>query len=349
MSTTMEQLRERTKASVGRGPHGHVAYSAALDEVWVLNGGARDATALDGTTGSTKRTIDLGATPRHLIFDNEHSLAYVATDDGLAIVDARSGKVTGRIGVRGHATCLMPMLPNKRMYVLTDSGEMTVVDTAKGAAEGMIATGRGSSWGQPHENTCGKLYVANAATDDMTIIDEATEKVIATTKVGRKPERNAIFREQGLVYTANRGDDTVTAVSIETDQVVGTVAAGPYPFRLIGMKKKTGRSDLWVLDRGNGSAKGLITVISATAHRVTGSIATMDHPCNWLFDGPTAQIVGTGTRDMLIVDGKSSAVVGTATLSEEPDPSSFSNMVFSKGGLLFLANANESVSVFARA
>ncbi len=28
----------------------------------------------------------------------------------------------------------MPMLPNKRMYVLTDSGEMTVVDTAKGAA-----------------------------------------------------------------------------------------------------------------------------------------------------------------------------------------------------------------------
>ena len=349
MSTTIEQLRERSTVSVGPAPHGHVAYSAALDEVWVLNSGARDITAIDGTSGAKKRAIDVGAAPRHMIFDNEHAAAYVASSDGLVVVDAATGTVSTRIAVRGGASCLLPMLPNKRIYVLTDSGQMTIVDTAQRAAVGVIPTGRGSLWGQPHENTCGKLYVANAATDDMTIIDEATEKVVATAKVGRRPERNAIFREQGLVYTANRADDTVTAVSIETDQVVATVPAGPYPFRLIGMKKKTGRADLWVLNRGNADAKGRITVISATEHRVTGAIATMDHPCNWLFDGPTAQIVGAGTKDMLIVDGKAAAVVGTATLSEEPDPASFSNMVFSKSGLLFLANANESVSVFAHA
>jgi len=349
VSTTMEQLRERTTVAVGRAPHGHVAYSASLDEVWVLNGGARDITALDGTSGAKKRTIDVGAAPRHLIFDGGHAVAYVAVDDGLVIVDATSGQVSKRIPVRGRATCLLPMLPRQRMYVLTDTGGMTAVDTAQGAAVGVIATGRGSAWGQRHENTCGKLYVANAATDDQTVIDEATETVLATVKVGRRPERNAIFREQGLVYTANRADDTVTAVSIETDSVVATVAAGPYPFRLIGMKKKTGRADLWVLDRGTPGAKGAITVISATEHRATGSIATMDHPCNWLFDGPTAQIVGSGTKDMLIVDGKAAAVVGTARLSEEPDPTSFSNMVFSKSGLLFLANANDSVSVFGHA
>jgi YVTN family beta-propeller protein len=349
VSATMEQLRERTKVPVGRAPHGHVAYSASLDEVWVLNSGARDITILDGASGAKKRTIDVGAAPRHLIFDNERAVAHVAVDDALAILDATSGKVSRRIPVRGRATCLLPMLPRDRMYVLTDSGEMTIVDHAQGEVIGSVATGRGSSWGQPHENSCGKLYVANAATDDMTIVDEATDNVIATVKVGRRPERNAIFREQGLVYTADRADDTVTAVSIETDQVVATVGTGPHPFRLIGMKKKTGRSDLWVLDRGRADAKGGITVISATDHRVTASIATMDHPCNWLFDGPTAQIVGSGTRDMLMVDGKAAAVVGTAALSEEPDPASFSNMVFSKSGLLFLANANDSVSVFARA
>ena len=183
----------------------------------------------------------------------------------------------------------------------------------------------------------------------MTIVDEATERVIATAKVGRRPERNAIFRERGLVYTANAGDDTVTAVSIQTDQVVATVPAGADPFRLIGMEKKAGRPDLWVLDRGSSTARGGITVVSATEHRVTGAIATMDRPCNWLFDGPAAQVVGTGTRDLVVVDGKSAEIVGSAALTEEPDPSSFSNMVFSKSGLLFLANANDSVSVFARA
>jgi YVTN family beta-propeller protein len=239
------------------------------------------------------------------------------------------------------------MLPRKRMYVLGDAGTMTIVDTARQEIAGTIRTGRGSNWGQPHENTCGKLYISNAKTNDMTIIDEATERVIATAKVGRNPHRNAIFRELDLVYTANLDDDTVTAVSIKTDAVVATVAAGPVPFRLIGMEKKTGRADVWVLDRGSDErGKGTITVISGTEHQVTGSIPVMDRPCNWLFKGPTAHVVGTGSREMLIIDGKASAVVGSAVLTEEPDRGSFSNMVFGSSGL-FLANANDTVSVFS--
>src|SRR5258708_4457715 len=141
---------------------------------------------------------------------------------------------------------------------------------------------------------------------------------------------------------------SVSATSIKTDAVVATVAAGPVPFRLIGMEKKTGRADVWVLDRGSDErGTGAITVISGTEHTVTGSIAVMDRPCNWLFKGPTAHVAGSGSRDLLIIDGKASAVVGSATLTEEPDRDSFSNMVFSTAGNLFLANANDTVSVFA--
>src|SRR5712692_4846318 len=165
MSITMGRLSERTKVAVGRAPHGHVAYSAARDEVWVLNTGARDVSVLDGASGAPRRTVDVGASPRHLIFDDERAVAYVAVEDGLAIVDARAGRVASRVALGGgaRATCLLPMLPRHRIYVLADSGEMTAVDTERGAIAGRISTGRGSSWGQPHEKTCGKLYVANAA------------------------------------------------------------------------------------------------------------------------------------------------------------------------------------------
>jgi len=346
---TLRRMTERAKVAVGPAPHGHIAYAGSLDQVWVLNSGARDISVLDGTTGRLERTIDVGGSPRHVIFDDGAALAFVAADDALVVVDARDERLTNRLslaaGTRG--TCLLPMLPRQRMYVLGDAGAMTVVDTARQAIVGTIETGRGSSWGQPHEKTCGKLYVANGASDDLTIVDEGTEQVITTVKVGRHPVRNAIFRERGLVYTANAADGTVTAVSIATDAVVATIATGPVPFRLIGMEKKTGRPDLWVLDRADAHGKGAITVIGATEHRVTGSIDVMDRPSNWLFEGPIAHVAGTGARELVIIDATSSTIVGSSALTEEPDSASFSNMVFSRSGNLFLANASDSVSVLA--
>ena len=350
MSITLKRLAERSKITVGAAPHGHISYDKSLDRVWVLNSGARTITLLDGTSGEVAGAIDVSGTPRHVIVDAAAALAYVAVDDALVIVDAKAGRVAKRLPLAGgRATCLLPMLSRDRMYVLGDAGTLTVVDTARQEVVGTIATGRGSNWGQPHENTCGKLYVANAASNDMTIIDEATEKVIATAKVGRRPHRNAIFRERGLIYTADLDDGTVTAVSIETDAVVATVRVGTAPFRLIGIEKKAGRPDLWVLDRGSDRTPGEITVVSATEHRATGKIALMDRPCNWLYDGPTAHVVGMRSRDLLVVDSRSASVIGSAQLTEDPDATSFSNMVFSRSGNLFIANANDTVSVFAEA
>jgi YVTN family beta-propeller protein len=349
MTVTLPRMTERAKVTVGAGPHGHVAYSESQGRVWVVNGGSGTISILDGETGDLRDTIDVGRGPRHLILDDERGLAFVALDDGVAIVDASLGRVVTRLPVAAgnRATCLLPMLP-RRMYVLGDAGALTIVDAVRQEVAGTAATGRGSSWGQPHEKSCGKLYVSNAGTNDMTILDEATETVIATVPVGRAPRRNAIFRERGLVYTANADDGSVTAVSIESDAVVATIPAGPGPFRLIGMEKKTGRPELWVLGRGSDDgAPGGVTVISATEHRVTGSIPVMDRPCNWLFQGPIAHVVGTGSRDLLLIDSRSSTAIGTGALTAEPDPASFSNMVFGHGGRLFIANADDTVSVLA--
>src|SRR5258708_14942089 len=103
------------------------------------------------------------------------------------------------------------------------------------------------------------------------------------------------------------------------------------------MEKKTGRSDLWVLDRGSDErGTGVITVISGTEHRVTGSIPVMDRPCNWLFKGPTAHVAGSGSRDLLLIDGKTSAVLRAATPTGEPDPGPFTNKGLPTGASPFL-------------
>src|SRR5258708_13714836 len=198
MVTAARGMTERSKVKVGPAPHGHVGYSEALDRVWVLNSGARTISVLDGGSGGLDRKIDVGGSPRHVIIDDDAGLAFVAVDDAVVMGDAKGRRVSKRLPLKaGRATCLLPMLPRKRMYVLGDAGTMTIVDTERQEIAGTLPTGRGSNWGQPHENSCGKLYITNAATDDLTIIDEATDRVIPTAPAGRPPPRNATFREHG--------------------------------------------------------------------------------------------------------------------------------------------------------
>ncbi len=350
MSVALRRMQERTKSRVGEGPHGHIAYSKAADQVWVLNGGAASISVLSGTTGQPQRTIEIGGTPRHVILDDAGGLGYVAVDDSLAVVEIAGGRVSKRIPLPSGraATCLQPMLTRSRMYVLSrEAGEVVAVDTERQQVAKTLPTGLGSAWGQPHENPCGKIHIANAESNDLTVIDDVTENVVASVGVGRRPHRNAIFRERGLMYTANLDGDSVTAISIETDQAVATVPVATRPFRLIGVEQKTGRPELWVLNRGSDERpQGEISVVSGTQHRVISRIEVMERPSNWLYGGPLAHVAGSRTRDMLIVDTRSSSVVGSAALSEDPDYDSFSNMVFGAAGNLFIANAGDSVSVF---
>ena len=243
------------------------------------------------------------------------------------------------------------MFGNRRLYVLLyGSPSLAVVDTERNELVGSIPVGRGSLWGQPHETPCGKLYIANAESNDVTVIDDTTERVLATLPVGRRPERNAIFREVQAVYTANVADDSVTAISIPDDTVIATVPVGRTPFRLVGMQKKTGRPELWVLNRGSDQQpQGEIAAVSGTEHRVVYTVPTVDRPANWLFEGAIGYVVSATSRDMAIVDAQAKAVVGSARLSQDPDPTSFSNMVFGPSDNLFVANANETVSMFTPA
>jgi YVTN family beta-propeller protein len=198
---------ERRTVRVGAAPHRHIAYSGQTRQVWVLNTGETSLSVLDGASAEPIGKVDLGGSPRHVILDDAAGLGYVSlAEDALAIVDIRANRLLETLALpRGSRPgALQPMFGNRRLYVLLHgSPSLAVVDTERNALVGSIPVGRGSLWGQPHENPCGKLYIANADSDDVTVIDDTTERVLAPLPVGRRPERNAIFREVQAVYTAN--------------------------------------------------------------------------------------------------------------------------------------------------
>lgn len=69
-------------------------------------------------------------------------------------------------------------------------------------------------------------YIANSGSDNVSVIDVATNMVIATVAVGDAPRGVAANVQGTRVYVANRADDTVSVIDATTNAVLTTVPVG---------------------------------------------------------------------------------------------------------------------------
>jgi YVTN family beta-propeller protein len=72
-------------------------------------------------------------------------------------------------------------------------------------------------------------YVANSASDSVSVIDTASNTVIATIPDASFPQGLAVTPDGSRVYTANSGSSTVAVINAATNTVAGTIAVGAAP------------------------------------------------------------------------------------------------------------------------
>ena len=69
-------------------------------------------------------------------------------------------------------------------------------------------------------------YITNEGSATVSVIDTATQTVVATVPVGSLPCGVAVTPDGALVYVANAGGDTVSVIDTATNTVVATVPVG---------------------------------------------------------------------------------------------------------------------------
>jgi YVTN family beta-propeller protein len=72
-------------------------------------------------------------------------------------------------------------------------------------------------------------YAVNQGSNNVSVIDTATESVTATIGVGNRPYGVAFSPDGGTAYVANTQDDTVSVISTASNSVTGLFAAGSGP------------------------------------------------------------------------------------------------------------------------
>jgi YVTN family beta-propeller protein len=74
-----------------------------------------------------------------------------------------------------------------------------------------------------------KVYCANYYSDNVTVIDGATNSVITNVTAGDYPQALCYNPTNNKVYCANEGSDNVTVIDGATNSVLRTIGVGDYP------------------------------------------------------------------------------------------------------------------------
>ena len=215
--TDLSSGQGRGKVRVSEAPEG-MGVNPENGEVYATCEEKGEVFAIDPDAQRVIGKIDTGGRPRSVAFLPNGSRAYVAceTSGYVAIIDAKSHQLLSKVRL---PTGSLPMGTTisgdgKELYVSTGRGNaVAVIDTqkadaqrspllsARGEGEGeesivtMIPVGN-RDWGIALDPGGTKLYTANGASNDVSVVDLKTRKELRRVKVGDGPWGVAIVPKE---------------------------------------------------------------------------------------------------------------------------------------------------------
>ncbi len=187
---------------------------------------------------------------------------------------------------------------------------------------GVLAT---ASWAAPN------AYVANSGSGTVSVIDTATDAVVATVTVGTSPVGVAVSPDGSRVYVANENSDTVSVIDTATDTVAGTVNVGTFP---VGVAVSPDGSQVYVAD----DVGNTVSVIDTATDTVAATVAVGTSPLSLgAFVGPGA-LIATNSSASGSVGAQITASVPALADDTTCEPSDFVVQAPTRGGLYFDSN-----------
>jgi len=198
----------RGKIKVSEEPEG-VGVNPTTGEVYVTCEEKGEVFAINPDQQRVIATIETGGRPRSVAFSPDGSRAYVACENGgyIAVVDARKHKLLAKIQL---PTGSLPMgtavsRDGKELYVSTGrANAIAIIDIQKYNAQGsplLSARGEGEGeessvpmipvgnrvWSIALDPSGTRLYTANGASNDVSVVDLKSRKELRRIKVGDGP------------------------------------------------------------------------------------------------------------------------------------------------------------------
>ena len=160
----------------------------------------------------------------------------------------------------------------------------------------------------------GRLYIPNGGGNTLSVVDEATQAVVATVPVGGLPCAIALNVVTNRVYVANVNTNSLTVVDGATNTVVATIPTGPAPCAVAVLPNL---NRVFVGNYGGFS----ISVVDGAADALIATLPVASAPYAVGANSVTNEVfVALGhTRGLGVIDGASLQSVATIPVGLAPD------------------------------
>ena len=151
------------------------------------------------------------------------------------------------------------------------------------------------------------LFVPNRESNDIAVIDTATDSLITRIAVGASPHQVALSPVLGRLAVSNSADDTLSVIDLERMQITATLPLGNEPEHM------QLHPDGDFLAVGN-IAEGSVSIVSLDRQRELQRIDGLHEPHNLTFspDGDLLYVSNLGANFVSVID------MQTMTLAQQP-------------------------------
>ena len=191
----------------------------------------------------------------------------------------------------------------------------------------------------PVSGSPGYAYIANQGANTVSVVNTATNVIVATVAVGTNPLGVSVSPDGSRVYITNFSSDNVSVINTATNVVVATVAVGTRPY---GISVSPDGSRVYVSNRTSGSAT--VSVINTATNIVVATVAVGSSPAGVSVspDGSRVYVSNNISNTISVINTATNTVVATVAVGSGPVGASVSP----DGSRVYVSSYNSnSVSV----
>jgi YVTN family beta-propeller protein len=303
------------------------------DALYVVNGGDSSISVINTETLKVQATIRINHAqyPHHVYLNKDRSRMAVAvpghdlsgghvahshaTGSGppgaVLILDALTGRTltSRRLPGPNHNAVFSP--DETEVWTAQQDGHVMILDPLTMAIKRSVAVGDG-----PSEVTFdvdgSHAFIANTASNSITVMDPVSKKVVSTLSVGGSPV-GAWQGSNGLAYVDNEADGTISVIDTRAVRVLQTEQLGFTP----GMLAFGPDGNVWVADSYN--AKVALRNARADVVVATASAGQGAHGVVFNGDGKTSYVSNQDADTVSVIDISSRQTIVGIPVGHKPN------------------------------
>lgn len=186
-----------------------------------------------------------------------------------------------------------------------NSGKVSVIDTASNTSSPNLFDVGAIPVGVAVHPSGIKAYVTNQGHNTVSVIDTATNAVIATVDVapvGQSPAGVAVTPDGSKAYVANNITDNVSVIDTITDTVLKVIVlpAGSQPAGVAAIKKTDGTQQVYVANSGTNSVSVIDVATDIIAHALNTDVGP--HGVAAKPDGSKVYVANSTSNSITVID-----------------------------------------------